>query len=75
MPAQKREAEKEVEEGAERGKKANLHLWHDVALLNCQMCGKFYSCNHPWRHVPFFVHPNGWVDYGRVCQLYPLCVS
>jgi hypothetical protein len=64
MPAQKREAEKEVEEGAERGKKANLHLWHDVALLNCQM----YPLVFPeWPIVSTLSDD--------VCQLYPLCVS
>ena len=68
MPAQKHKAEKEVEEGAERGEKAKPRS--PEMVMNCQMCGKFYSYNHPWRQVPFQVHPNGWVDYGRVCQLY-----
>ena len=76
MPAQKRKAEEEVEEGAERGEKAKPASFQPHgAVLNCQMCGKFYAYNHPWRQVPFQVHPNGWVDYGRVCQFYPVCVS
>ena len=76
MPAQKHKAENEMEEGAERGKKAQPCSFqpHEM-VMTCQMCGKFYSYNHPWRWVPFQVHPNGWVEYGRVCQFYPACVS
>ena len=64
MPQEKRKADDEMREGAERGMKATPPT---EKMYTCQICGRFFPHHHPWRFLPIRVDPvSGWIDWGRV---------